>query len=92
MTNFRYMNGRFNVSYGLGVMVRYNEDMDPTKQVYPNYGEFEVLGHLGEDWGSSAQFTGYNFHHKLGLAFTMGSVMGMNCDLKGYDFYQNFMF
>lgn len=56
MMHFSYMNDPvFNVSYGLGVMTEYYDPkIDPGKEVYPNFQEFQLLGHAGADWGSDA--------------------------------------
>ena len=53
---------------------------------------FEILGHAGQDWGSGAPFVGYNFHAKVGVAYTQATAYGTNCSLKGDDFMKNFYF
>jgi len=43
----------------------------------------QIVGHLGEDWGSGAYLAGYNFGYDFAIAMTTNSIMGMNCSIKG---------
>ena len=94
MMHFDYMNNKyFNISYGLGVIpMWFDPAIGPNKDVYPNYQYFEIIGHAGQDWGSTAPMAGYNFAQKLGIAFVQGTEFGMSCDLEGDDFLKNFSF
>jgi hypothetical protein len=58
LMDFDYMTDkRFNISYGLGIIPVVfdvaNGSSNPN-HVYPNYPANEIIGHLGEDWGSAA--------------------------------------
>ena len=94
MMHFDYMNNKyFNISYGLGVFpMWYDYSKDPSKDVYPHYQFFEIIGHAGQDWGSGAPMAGYNFANKLGIAFVGATSSGMSCDLVGDDFFKNFSY
>lgn len=94
MMEFRFMNDpTFNVSYGLGTMnMYYDSRKDPTKDVYPNYDQYELIGHAGADWGSGSQLLGYNFKAKVAVVYTQATAFGMNCSLEGDDYYQNYGF
>ena len=49
----------------------------------------QLIGHGGEDWGSSAEYCGYNFGYDFSFAVTQGSVRGMNCSLQGREWDAN---
>ena len=94
--NFEYMSERgFNISYGLGIIPMVypvaNGSMNPN-HVYPNYPSNEIIGHLGEDWGSGAQLVGYNFPLKFSMVSAMNTAGGQNCSLKGDAYWANWRF
>eukprot|EP00041_Stephanoeca_diplocostata_P031623 m.989836 g.989836 ORF g.989836 m.989836 type:complete len:530 (+) comp23997_c0_seq2:205-1794(+) len=64
------------VDYGLGLMLEAYENA--SRQVVPSA---LLVGHGGQDYGSTAPVTGYNFAHNFAITFAMGSAMGMgtNC-------------
>ena len=44
-----------------------------------------IVGHAGEDWGSTAEIVGYNQAYNFSFAVTMNSFIGLNCSLKDND-------
>merc|ERR1712216_165406 len=42
-------------------------------------GDYVMLGHLGEDYGSECEVCGYNTKHNFSLSVLMTSSYGMNC-------------
>lgn len=77
----------FKFEYALGLMPLCFEQAGGT----PDYSKSCVVGHGGEDWGSHTQLAGYNSAYKYGITVAQNTVTGMNCDLKGNEFFNNYL-
>ena len=54
------------IPYGLGLM-------------HLETGDYEMIGHAGQDYASGAPTAGYNVKHKFGVVVAVNEIMGMNC-------------
>ena len=76
----------FPCTYGLAAMpltypAKPGEDQDEKLR--------RLVGHAGEDWGSTAEWVGYNQAYDFSFAVTMNSFMGLNCSMKDNDWAAN---
>ena len=88
MQNFEHTDIYFRCTYGLATMPLDFRIMKGQKE---NVTLTQLIGHAGEDWGSTAEYCGYNFGYDFSFAVTQGSYLGMNCTLQGKNWTSNFM-
>lgn len=92
MLNWEHGEGdeHFRFTYGLGLMrmgwtVQKGENANDTSK-------YTLLGHAGMDWASFTDLTGYSPEWKFSLTNGGNAIMGLNCNLTGHEWYDNWMF
>ena len=79
----------FPCTYGLAAMPL----TFPTKPGEPQDEKLRrIVGHAGEDWGSTSEIVGYNQAYDFSFAVTMNSFTGLNCSMTGNDWAANVIF
>ena len=85
-SDFEVQSSGWKFNYSLGLMPLCFKAKEGTPS---NINETCIIGHGGADWGSHTMLAGFSNAYKYGITVAVNSDAGMNCNLKGNDFFKN---